>query len=365
MSRTNHQANNMHPIEKNTCAILSSRPDDYPRAEHFSLSNCPLPALSEGQVRVKNRYLSIDPAMRGWVSDERNYLEPVAIGEVMRSLAVGEVAASRHPDYQVGEHVTGWFGWQQVANVEAAQIIRKIHEQNHIQAPPLSSSLGVLGLNGITAYLALNSIGRPQTGETLLVSTAAGAVGSIVGQLGKLAGCRVLGLTGSDKKVEQCTQLFGYDAALNYKNYANSHDLERAIVQLAGAPASGKGLGVDIFYDNTGGTIADAAFTSLNMHARVIQCGTASIGNWNPLPQGPRKERYFITKRLMQQGFVIFDHLEKWPATVDILSELIRSDQLHYSEEIYQGLALAPQALENLYSGDNKGKSLVEVEQQD
>lgn len=360
----------MSQLRKNASVILKTRPEDYPRADHFTLSNSSLTSIGPGQMRVKNLFLSVDPAMRGWVSDERNYLEPVAIGAVMRSLAVGQVLESQHPDFNSGDYVTGWFGWQQFANVERSQIIRRIHEYGQ-QAPlPLSSSLGVLGLNGITAYLALQKIGRPQLGETLLVSTAAGAVGSIAGQLGKLAGCRVIGLTGSDAKVAQCVKEFGFDAALNYKKFNSPSELQAAIGSLTGSdlPSAGyptsscESSGVDIFFDNTGGGIADACLASLNKHARIIQCGTAAIGSWDPLPDGPRRERYFITKRLLQQGFVIFDHLEQWPTSVDTLSGLIRSGQLKYSEDIQYGLSQAPQALENLYSGGNLGKSIIEVE---
>jgi NADPH-dependent curcumin reductase CurA len=344
----------------NQQVILLSRPQDLPQAQHFALRDAAIPKCTPGGVLIKNRYASVDPAMRGWVSAEKNYLQPVAINGVMRSLAAGQVIESQHPAYPIGSYVTGWFGWQQYASVPATDIIRRVDEYqpDKPESLPLSTALGVLGLNGITAQLALNNIGRPQAGDTLLVSTAAGAVGSIVGQLGKLAGCRVLGLTGSDEKVTQCLNEFGYDAAINYKNDDN---LDAAVAKLTSAPI-GQKQGVDIFFDLTGGHISDAVWPHINLNGRVVQCGTAAISSWQPMPSGPRRERFFITQRLLQQGFVAFDHIDQWPATVSTLSDLIHCNQLHYREDIHQGLAQAPQLLENLYSGKNVGKTLIEIQ---
>jgi len=362
---------------KNQQVVLTSRPEGFPQAHNFTLRQTALPVCPSAGVLVKNLYASVDPAMRGWISAEKNYLEPVALQSVMRALAVGQVIESQNADHPLGSYVTGWFGWQQFAAAAPSQIIRSMHEfQNEADnSLPLSTALGVLGLNGITAYLALHNIGRPKPGDTLLVSTAAGAVGSIVGQLGKLAGCRVLGLTGSDNKVEQCLGEFGYDGAINYKTAA---DLSEAVAELlsstphnsqANAPSKtsttdpdAQAAGVDIFFDHTGGHIGDAVWPHMNLNGRVVQCGTAAIERWQPLPQGPRKERYFITKRLLQQGFVAFDHLPQWPASVDALSQLIHAGKLHYREDIHRGLTQAPNALEALNRGDNLGKTIIEIE---
>ncbi len=332
--------------------ILVRRPKGYPRAEHFALSEGTMPTCKNGEVLIKNLFVSADPAMRGWVSDEKNYLKPVGINSVMRSIAVGEVIESQHPDYSEGELVTGWFGWQQYAAVTPDQIFRKVTECGGSNLIPVSASLGVLGLNGITAYLALNQIGQPKAGETILISTAAGAVGSIAGQLAKQAGCRVLGITGSDEKVAQCLSDFGYDAAINYKQDGN---LERSITELC------NGNSIDIFFDQTSGSISDAVWPHMNLNGRIIQCGTSAIDSWSPKPQAPRRERDFITKRLLQQGFVVFDHMEKWPAVAEVLAALIRQKQLQYKEHKYQGLNKAPTALENLYLGNNTGKSVIQI----
>ena len=192
---------------------LKSRPVDIPQAEHFEIVNVPVPDLGDNEVLVRNIYLSVEPAMRGWVSDVANYSEPVPLGAVMRAFAVGRVEASRHSDFKPGEFVTGMFGWQDYAAVEVKVIQRKITETDL----PISTSLGVLGLNGLTAYFGLLEVGQPKTGETVVVSTAAGAVGSCVGQIAKIKGCRTVGITGGPEKTRICRDEFRYDTAIDYK----------------------------------------------------------------------------------------------------------------------------------------------------
>jgi len=328
--------------------LLIARPDNIPAPEHFSLVEADYPRLPDNGLIVQNRYLSIDPAMRGWICDFNNYLPPVEIGAVMRSLAVGEVIASNNPEYKPGEKVTGWFGWQQFAGILPQQVLRKVLPSEG----SLSASPGVLGLNGITAYEALAEIGRPQKGETILVSTAAGGVGSLVGQLARLAGCRVIGLTGSDAKVAQSVNDFGYDVAINYK----------ATDSLTDAVAQAAGQGIDIFFDNTGGEIADSVFPLMNLNGRVIQCGTSAVPSWNSVPLAPRRERYILTKRLLQQGFVVFDCLPKWPKIIAALAQLLKNGDISYQEDVREGLNNAPDALADLYKGNNRGKTLVKVE---
>jgi NADPH-dependent curcumin reductase CurA len=199
--------------DRNRRVLLTSRPVGIPQAAHFSLDEAPLEPVGEGQFRVRNIYLSVDPAQRGWANDGTNYADPVPLGGVMRALAVGVVVETRHPDVPVGLHLYGWFGWQDYAVVGPDALMTRI-DSVHV---PLSAYAGVLGMNGLTAHIALSRIGQPRDGETVLVTTAAGAVGSIVGQLARAAGCRVLGLTGDDEKVERCTARFGYHAAANYK----------------------------------------------------------------------------------------------------------------------------------------------------
>ena len=239
----------------NRQVILSSRPTGIPQAEHFRIVETPVPAPGDGQVLVRNLYLSVEPAMRGWVNAVANYSEPVAIGAVMRSLAIGRVEVSHDPGYAPGDIVTGLFGWQDYAVVSARGIERKLDPAGL----PITTALGVLGLNGLTAYFALLDIGQPKAGETVVVSTAAGSVGSCVGQIAKIKGCRAVGIAGGPVKTRQCLDDFGYDAAIDYK----ADGLEAALD--AACPK-----GIDVYFDNTSGPISDAVLRRLAVGARVI-----------------------------------------------------------------------------------------------
>ncbi len=330
----------------NRQCVLIARPTGVAQAEHFAIIDTPDAPITDGQIRVRNRFLSVEPAMRGWIADAGNYAAPVAIGSVMRAIAVGEVIESRTPEYALGEAVTGWFGWQQEAVVTNDAIIRRVAETDL----PLSLSLGVLGINGVTAHLALTQIGEPQAGETVLVSTAAGAVGSAVGQIAKLLGCRAVGIAGGAEKVMQCINSFGYDTAIDYK----SADLKTAIT--AACPN-----GVHVYFDNVAGAISDAVHPHLAIGARIVVCGTASITDWNPWPTGPRVERHLLVKRARMQGFVIFDHMDRYDASVAQLADWVRAGQLHYEEDILTGMEACPDALAGLYRGENKGKRIIKI----
>lgn len=326
--------------------ILTSRPEGIPQASHFSLINKPMPALAEGQVLVRNRYLSVEPAMRGWVNAAANYSTPVGIGEVMRSFAAGHIVESRHPDWAAGTAVTGLFGWQEYAAVDPSAIDSRV-EHTDI---PLSASLGVLGINGITAHYGLLKIGEPHTGNTVLVSTGAGAVGSVVGQIAKQYGCKTIAITGGETKRALCVERFGYDHAVDYKREDFAAELSRAC---AG--------GIDIYFDNTSGTISDAVLPYLNVGARVIICGTASIASWDPPPMGPRVERHLLVKRARMQGFVILDHKDHYARARDDLARWVREGSIQYEEDILEGIEQAPDAIAGLYRGDNLGKRLIRV----
>jgi len=326
--------------------VLASRPVGIPQAEHFAIRDVPIPAIARDHVLVRTIYWSVEPAMRGWVNAVGNYSEPVAVGAVMRSLASGIVEASMHPDYQAGDLVTGMFGWQQYAAVDAEVISHKIDPQG----PPLSTSLGVLGLNGLTAYFGLLDIGQPQPGQTVVVSTAAGSVGSAVGQIAKISGCRTVGIAGGPEKVRQCLEVFSYDAAIDYK----APDLEQAIREACPN-------GVDVYFDNTAGAISDAVMTQLNIGARVIICGTASISSWDPIPAGPRVERHLLVKRARMQGLLIFDYADRYAEGREQLAEWVSNRQLCYVEDILQCIEQAPHAIAGLYRGENKGKRLIQV----
>lgn len=330
--------------DTNRRVILATRPVGIPQADHFRIEDVPLDPVGEGQFRVRNIYLSVDPAQRGWANEGANYSDAVPLGSVMRALAVGRVVESRHAQFPVGLHLYGWFGWQDYAVVGPDALMTRIDTV----AAPLSAYAGVLGMNGLTAALALDKIGRPLAGDTVLVTTAAGAVGSAVGQLARAAGCRVVGLAGDDAKVARCTQRFGYDAAANYK----SGELAQTIAALAPD-------GIDVFFDNVGGTILDTAIRAMNVAGRIVQCGTASVANWYPPPQGLRNEREVLMRRLQWGGFVIFDHATDYAAVLDRLAPKVADGTLVHDEEIAPGIEAAPGAIARLYEGLNEGKSLI------
>ena len=326
---------------------LRARPTGIPQAEHFEITQVAMPGLRDGEFLVRNDYLSVDPAMRGWVSAAANYSEPVGIGEVMRSFAAGEVVASRHPGYAEGDQVMGLLGWQEYAVSDGGSITRKIKETD---LPP-SLSLGVLGLNGVTAYFGLLEIAKPSAGDTVVVSTAAGAVGSAAGQIAKIAGCRTVGIAGGPVKAELCRKLFGYDVAIDYK--ANE-DIERALTR--SLPQ-----GANVYFDNTAGPISDSVMRHLATGARIVICGTASVASWEPPPLGPRVERHLLVKRAHMQGFLVFDYKHRYEDAVLQLSQWVREGRLRYREDILDGIESCPGAIAGLYRGENLGKRLVRI----
>jgi len=332
--------------ETNRQVRLVSRPSGIPQAENFAITTEPVPTIGEGEILIRNIFLSVEPAMRGWVSNVANYSEPVAINGVMRSFATGQIVESQHADFLPGEYVTGLFGWQDYAVVTAETIIRKVDNSQL----PISTSLGVLGLNGMTAYFGLLDVGQPQAGETVVVSTAAGAVGSCVGQIAKIKGCQTVGITGGPTKVALCRDQFQYDHAVDYKR----DDFEQAL-------ADACPQGVDVYYDNTGGEITDAVLNHLNIGARIVLCGTASVSNWNPPPLGPRVERKILVNRARMQGVLIFDYADRYQEAVDTLTPWISDGLIHYEEDILYGIEQAPDAIAGLYRGENLGKRLIKL----
>lgn len=327
--------------------LLKARPQGIPQADHFEVVHAPVPQLEPGQFLVRNDFLSVEPAMRGWVNAAANYSQPVAIGGVMRSFAAGVVTASRHPGYAEGDQVMGMLGWQDYAVSDGSQIRRKVLERDL----PLSLSLGVLGINGVTAYFALNEVGEPRPGDTLVVSTAAGAVGSAVGQIAKIAGCRTVGITGGSIKQRMCLDDFGYDAAVDYKDAA-----------FPAALASACPAGVDVYFDNTSGSITDAVVQHINKGARIVICGTASLSSWEPWPSGPRIERHLLNKTARMQGFLVWDYEHRYEEAVARLAGWVRSGKLRYREDILHGIVAAPDAIAGLYRGENLGKRLIRLQ---
>jgi hypothetical protein len=325
--------------------ILIQRPVGVPQPAHFDQVSRPVADLCDGEILVENLFLSVDPAQRGYVNDENNYVAPVPLGSVMRALAVGRVLASKQAQFSVGEYLYGWFGWQDYCVCPVASVLRRVDPNQ----ASLSEAAGVLGINGLTAYLALHEIGKPKPGECIVVTAGAGAVGSIVGQLAKLVGCRTIAVVGSEEKGRECRRRFGYDGYINY------HDsLSEALT--ATCPD-----GVDIFFDNVAGEIADTIVRRMNWFGRIIQCGTLSLPVWMPPPQGPRIEREILTRRLKLEGFVIFDHVTRFDDVAANLAALLRAGNLHISEDIEDDLGRAPQALVDVYTGRNKGKKLIRL----
>ena len=330
----------------NRQVVLSSRPTGIPQAEHFAIVERAPPVPGPDQVLVRNIFLSVEPAMRGWVSDVGNYSAPVEIGAVMRALTVGRIEASNLAAYAIGEYVTGMFGWQDYAVVGAPVIQRKVAEPGL----SISTALGVLGINGLAAYFGLLDVGQPRSGETVVVSTAAGAVGSCVGQIANIKGARTVGITGGAAKKALCTGEFGYSAAIDYKSEDVGAALDTACPD-----------GVDVYFDNTSGPITDAVMSRLKVGARVVICGTASIANWHPSPQGPRFERVLLTKRARMQGYVIFDYAPRYGEALAELTPWVQAGRIRFREDILDGIEHAPDAIAGLYRGDNLGKRLIRI----
>ncbi|MDX1761209.1 MAG: NADP-dependent oxidoreductase [Christiangramia sp.] len=324
--------------------ILKNRPKGKPSEKDFEIQE--IDDEKEGKLNLKTKFISVDPYLRGRMRDEESYIEPFKIGEPIDSMLVSEVIDSENPDFKKGDHVVGMLSWkkQQVHNGEG---LRKIDKD----LAPLSAYLGILGLTGLTAYLALDKIGKLKKSETLLVSGAAGAVGSVVGQIGKIKGCRVVGIAGSDEKIDHIQEKFGYDAGINYKTTEN---MQEAIKEKCPD-------GVDVYFDNVGGEILDATLQNINKAARIINCGAISIYNATGTPTGPRPEGILIKKSALMQGFLVRDHVEDFQSAISELAGWLKSGKLRYDETIVEGFENTPQAFIDLFEGKNMGKMLVKV----
>lgn len=332
---------------KNRQIWLCSRPKGIPQAADFAIREAGTPTISDGEFLVRNQFLSADPAMRGWIADTSTYWPRIEVGDTMRAFSVGDVIESRNPAYAVGDRVMGIFGWQDYAAVKQPQVMRKVLEADL----PLSLSLGVLGLNGLTAYFGLLEVCRPKAGETIVVSTAAGGVGSAVGQIAKIRGCRAIGFAGGPEKVRQCVEDFGYDAAIDYRAEA---DLDSALARHCPE-------GIDAFFDNTSGAVHDAVLRRINLGARIAICGTASYASWDPWNEGPRPERHLLVKRAIMQGFLTTDFAARYEEAVAALARWIREGKLKYREDILQGIEAAPASIAMLYAGENRGKLIIKL----
>lgn len=325
---------------------LAARPIGFPKETDFKLVESPAPAPGPGQFLVRTIYLSVDPYMRGRMNDRPSYAPPVGLGEVMTGGVVGQVVQSNHAKFSEGAYVEGRLGWQDLAVSDGAGV-RVVD----VDVAPLSAYLGVLGMPGLTAYFGLLDIGQPQPGETVLVSGAAGAVGSIVGQIAKLRGCRVVGVAGTDEKVRLVTSELGFDAAFNYRG------IENYVVKLNEVCPQG----IDVYFDNVGGELTDAVFQVMNVHARICVCGQISQYNLDRPERGPRLLWKLIEKRAKAQGFLVFDYAPRYKEGAAQLAEWLRSGKLQYRETVVRGLENAPRAFLGMLQGQNIGKQLVQV----
>jgi len=324
--------------------VLASRPAGRPAPENFRLETSTIPEPGEHQVLVRNNWLSIDPYMRGRMMDIRTYAEPVGIGEVMVGDTAGEVVASRHAGFKVGDKVTGLLGWQRFAAV-GGERLRKVDAARI----PLPAYLGVAGMPGVTAFVGLVDLCEPKAGETVVVTAASGAVGSVAGQLARLRGCRVVGVAGGPQKCRHVVDDLGFDACVDYKASDFKPSLKAALPD-----------GIDAIFDNVGGEILATLLGRVNHFARIALCGAISELD-NPDPHGLPRLLPFIVHRVRLQGFIVSDHAARWPSAIDELSGHVAAGRMRYRETVADGLAAAPAALIGLLQGHNLGKQLVRL----
>jgi hypothetical protein len=340
----------MHDCDRLTAAmttyrqiVLASRPQGELKPENLLLQTVPLPSMKDGEVLVQNHYLSLDPYMRGRMDDVRSYAPPQPLGEVMVGGTAGEVVESRSPALKVGDKVVGMLGWAEMGVCDARSV-RKVDTDE----VPLTAYLGPAGMPGITAWYGITQIMSPKEGETIAVSAAAGAVGSVVGQLAKLRGCRAIGIAGGPEKCAHVVRDLGFDACVDYKAGNLKKDLKAA------APK-----GIDALFENVGGEVFDACLARMNPFGRVALCGLVAGYEGRPVPI--QNAFPFLTMRLSMRGFIVTEHLELWPHALRELVPLIATGKLKYRETIAEGLPAAPEALIGMLHGKNIGKQLVKL----
>lgn len=319
---------------------LAVRPRGVPQPTDFVLVAVDVPDPADGQVLIRNAFMSVDPYMRGRMNDTKSYVPPFALGEPLTGGAVGQVVASRNGRYEKGSWVTHSLGWRELALSDGDGLVGF-----DPAAAPVSAALGVLGMPGLTAYVGLLDIGRAEAGETVFVSGAAGAVGSAVGQIAKLKGCRVIGSAGSPEKVAWLREL-GFDEAFDYREVPAREALRE---------------GIDLYFDNVGGQTLEAALAALRVRGRVVACGAISQYNATELPPGPRNLFLVVTKRLRIEGFIVSDHYDRMPAFLTEVGQWVRDGRVRYRETVVDGIENAPAAFIGLLAGENTGKMLVRV----
>ena len=328
----------------NLRVLLASRPTGWVSEDNFRIESVPVPQPRDGEVLVKNAWLSLDPYMRGRMNEGKSYAAKQEIGEVMIGGTVGEVIESKHPKFAKGDQVLGMLGWQQYG-VSDGKGLNKVDASR----VPLSAYLGVLGMPGVTAWVGLLDICQPKAGETVLVSAASGAVGSVVGQIAKLKGCRAVGIAGGKAKCDYVVKELGFDACVDYKAGRLNDDLKAALPD-----------GVDCYFENVGGEILDAVLRRMNAFSRIAVCGLISQYNATE-PYGVKSLQSILTNRIRMQGFIVSDRMELWPKALPELVGWVAGGKIKYRETIAQGLQNAPKAFIGLLKGENLGKQLVKL----
>ncbi|EOA6541567.1 NADP-dependent oxidoreductase [Vibrio vulnificus] len=339
-----------HPTNRQI--VLASRPVGAPTAENFALTQSDIPTPAQGEILLRSVYLSLDPYMRGRMSDAKSYAEPVGIDEVMVGGTVCQVEASNHAEFEVGEWVLAYTGWQDYALSNGEGLIKLGKQPSHP-----SYALGVMGMPGFTAYMGLLDIGQPKEGDTLVVAAATGAVGSMVGQIGKLKGCRVIGIAGGEEKCQFAKETLGFDECIDHKAADFAEQLAKACHN-----------GIDIYFENVGGKVFDAVMPLLNTGARIPLCGLISQYNATSLPEGPDRMSMLMAqlliKRIKMQGFIIFDDYgHRYGEFAADMTQWLAQGKIHYREHLVQGLENAPDAFIGLLEGKNFGKMVVQTNQ--
>jgi NADPH-dependent curcumin reductase len=329
---------------------LASRPDGEPSTANFKLVEEALAPLTEGQVLVRNHFLSLDPYMRGRMNDGKSYAQPQPLDAVMIGGTVGEVVESKNEHFAVGDKVVGMGGWQNYVVVDANQrgVLQKV-DTTHI---PLSAYLGAVGMPGVTGWYGLVKIIKPKAGETVVVSAANGAVGSVVGQLAKARGCRVVGIAGGPEKCKHVVEVLGFDACIDYKAHTDVKAMSKALKEACPQ-------GIDGYFENVGGMILDAVMLRCNAFSRIAFCGMISGYNGEPIPMSA--PQLILVNRMKLEGFIVSEHMEVWPEALKELGGMVASGKLKFSESVAQGIAAAPEAFLGLLKGKNFGKQLVKL----
>lgn len=330
----------------NKTIILNKRPVGKPQLSDFKFIKEAMPQISKGEILLMTKFVSVDPYLRSRMSDAKSYIPSFELNKPISSGCVAEVMESKNGSFKKGDFVTGLLDWKEF-QVSSGEELLKVEDMGL----PLSAYLGVLGMTGLTAYFGLTEIGKPKKGETLVISGAAGAVGSTVGQIGKIVGCRVVGIAGTDEKVAMLKSTFGFDEGINYNTTENMYKEIKTLCP----------NGVDVYFDNVGGEISDSVHANINRFGRVVVCGAISLYNETSIPTGPRVEPFLIKQSALMQGFIVSNYMDKFPEGIKQLSEWIKGEKLTYKETIVEGFDAIPQAFIDLFEGKNTGKMVVRV----